>query len=90
MNLIKTTAALAAALTVMSCSQKAANTAEDGYIGPANLTIQDGKMTPEVLLSLGRLSDAQLSPERPLLPTQAEPEPHRITTLQTISAASEQ
>lgn len=63
MNLIKTTAALAAALTVMSCSQKAANTAEDGYIGPANLTIQDGKMTPEVLLSLGRLSDAQLSPD---------------------------
>ncbi len=39
-----------------------------GYIGPAqeevaDLTIVDGKMTPEVLLAFGRLSDPQLSPD---------------------------
>ena len=35
---------------------------QQGYIGPSNLQIQDGHMTPEVLLSLGRISDPQLSP----------------------------
>ncbi|MCI1785008.1 MAG: prolyl oligopeptidase family serine peptidase [Bacteroidales bacterium] len=35
----------------------------DGYIGPSDISISDGKMTPEVLLSLGRLSDPQLSPD---------------------------
>ena len=34
-----------------------------GYIAPQNVEIVDGKMTPEVLLSLGRLSDPQLSPD---------------------------
>ncbi|MCQ2177962.1 MAG: S9 family peptidase [Bacteroidales bacterium] len=32
-------------------------------IGPSEIRIEDGKMTPEVLLSLGRLSDPQLSPD---------------------------
>ena len=33
------------------------------YIGPSDIRVEDGKMTPEVLLSLGRLSDPQLSPD---------------------------
>lgn len=63
MNPLKTIAAIGAALMIMSCSQKAAEEAGASYIGPANLSIPDGKMTPEVLLSLGRLSDPQLSPD---------------------------
>lgn len=33
------------------------------YIGKSEIKIEDGVMTPEVLLSFGRLSDAQLSPD---------------------------
>ncbi|MBR1871799.1 MAG: S9 family peptidase [Bacteroidales bacterium] len=33
------------------------------YIGPSSIVPVDGQMTPEVLLSLGRLSDPQLSPD---------------------------
>ncbi|MBQ1841593.1 MAG: S9 family peptidase [Bacteroidales bacterium] len=36
---------------------------QQGYIGPSEITVQDGKMSPEVLLSLGRLSDPRLSPD---------------------------
>ena len=36
---------------------------QKGYIGPANPEIEGGVMTPEVLLSLGRLSDPRLSPD---------------------------
>ena len=36
---------------------------QKGYIGPSDIRIEDGRMTPEVLLSLGRLSDPQLSPD---------------------------
>ena len=36
---------------------------QKGYIGPSEIEITDGRMTPEVLLSLGRLSDPQLSPD---------------------------
>ena len=46
--------------TMISCnSQKPA----EGYIGPSDIQIADGRMTPEVLLSLGRLSDPQISPD---------------------------
>ncbi|MBQ2108605.1 MAG: peptidase S9, partial [Bacteroidales bacterium] len=34
-----------------------------GYIGPSDIKVEDGRMTPEVMLSLGRLSDPQLSPD---------------------------
>ncbi|MCQ2186152.1 MAG: S9 family peptidase [Bacteroidales bacterium] len=37
------------------------------YIGASELTVKDGIMTPEVLLSLGRLGDAQLSPDGKLI-----------------------
>ena len=46
-------------LTFMRCSQEP----DGGYIAPAELSVADGKMTPELLLSLGRLSDPQLSPD---------------------------
>ena len=56
-----TLAALAAiaSLTFMRCSEPE----NAGYIGPAEISVPDGRMTPEVLLSLGRLSDPQLSPD---------------------------
>ena len=54
----------AALLTMIGCTKTKVND-QEGYIGPSdnNVTIQDGKMTPEVLLSLGRLSDPQMSPD---------------------------
>jgi len=36
---------------------------EEGYIAPSDIQISDGVMTPEVMLSFGRISDPQLSPE---------------------------
>ena len=33
------------------------------YVGPSEIAVENGRMTPEVLLSLGRLSDPQLSPD---------------------------
>ncbi len=36
---------------------------EEGYAGRPEVKIEDGKMTPEVLLSFGRLSDPQVSPD---------------------------
>lgn len=35
----------------------------EGYIGKNEIVITDGKMTPEALLALGRLSDPQISPD---------------------------
>ena len=48
------------ALMMMNC--KSEETAAD-YIGPSEIEITDGKMTPESLLAFGRLSDPQLSPD---------------------------
>ena len=45
---------------LMSCTEKQN---ESGYVGPSEIQIADGVMTPETLLSLGRLSDPQLSPD---------------------------
>ena len=39
------------------------NKNEAGYIGPSDIQIEDGVMTPEALLAMGRLGDAQLSPD---------------------------
>ena len=53
-------AAFAIAMTnFTNCSDKEAA----GYIGQSDIAVEDGKMTPEVMLSLGRLSDPQLSPD---------------------------
>lgn len=47
-------------MTIMSCSKT-----EEGpsYIGPNEIQIQDGRMTSEVMVTMGRLSDPQLSPD---------------------------
>lgn len=52
--------AAACLLSTMNCSNKQD---ESGYIGPSDITVSDGVMTPEVLLSFGRISDAQISPD---------------------------
>jgi len=51
-----------AALALVACSNNEMKP-QKGYIGPSSLEISDGHMTPEVLLSLGRLGDPQLSPD---------------------------
>ena len=61
---MKTTAKAAAAaiiLTMIGCTR----TKEEGgtFIGPSDIRIENGTMTPEVLLSMGRISDPQLSPD---------------------------
>jgi len=48
-------------LCIMSCEKKVEN--DPAYIGRSEIQVADGKMTPEVLLALGRLSDPQLSPD---------------------------
>ena len=55
--------ALSAAMVVVAGCNDGAMKEKEGYIGPATPEIVDGHMTPEVLLSLGRLSDPQLSPD---------------------------
>ena len=57
-----TLAILAAMCAAIACKQNQMKP-QKGYIGPSNIEITDGHMTPEVLLSLGRLSDPQLSPD---------------------------
>ena len=36
---------------------------DEGYIGRSSMIVEDGKMSPEVLLAFGRLSDPQVSPD---------------------------
>ena len=51
-----------AAFSLLACKNELMKP-QQGYIGPSDLKVEDGRMTPEVLLSLGRLSDPQLSPD---------------------------
>ncbi|MBO4476417.1 MAG: S9 family peptidase [Bacteroidales bacterium] len=53
-----------AALLIMSCTKTDEGS---GYIGPGDPKIDNGRMTPETLLALGRLSDPQLSPDGTLI-----------------------
>ena len=46
-------------IMAISCAQKE----DSGYVGPSDIRIEDGVMTAETLLALGRLSDPQLSPD---------------------------
>ena len=57
-------AGLMAIALVMSCNQENNDAA---YIGPAEVTVDGGVLSPEVLLSLGRLSDPQISPDGSLI-----------------------
>lgn len=50
------------ALTCLTMAISCAQTEDSGYIGRSEIRIEDGVMTPETLLALGRLSDPQLSP----------------------------
>ena len=53
----------ATVLALIACTGKNEMKPQEGYIGPSALKVEDGHMTPELLLSLGRLSDPQLSPD---------------------------
>ena len=62
---MKTTGFAIAAVTlmmIMGCSQKKAENSA-AFIGPSDIQVVEGAMTPETLLSFGRLSDPQLSPD---------------------------
>lgn len=60
----KTGLALAAAvMTLMACNKEE----KGGYIGPQAVSIENGVMTPETLLALGRISEPQLSPDGTLI-----------------------
>ncbi len=52
----------AVTLAIMSLTNCSSNKEEKGYIARSDIKIENGHMSPEVLLSLGRLSDPQLSP----------------------------
>ncbi len=56
-----TLASIALIFTIMGCNKQ--DTSGPAFIGPSDIRIENGKMTPEVLLSLGRLGDPQLSPD---------------------------
>ncbi len=62
MNLKSLILGASALAAVVSCNNSEMKP-QKGYIGPSSLEIADGHMTPEVLLSLGRLTDPQLSPD---------------------------
>ena len=64
MNMKTTGFAIAAAtlMMIMGCSQKKAENSA-AFIGPSDIQVVEGAMTPETLLSFGRLSDPQLSPD---------------------------
>ena len=52
-----------AAGTVLFMKKDNVKIDSNGYIGRSSISVTDGRMTPEALLSLGRLSDPQVSPD---------------------------
>jgi len=54
---------VAVSFTVNDMVHSKSSLNEEGYIGKSEIAINDGHMSPEVLLSLGRLSDPQVSPD---------------------------
>ncbi len=51
---------LGCALALMACRNENEGS---GYIGPSDISVKGGLLTPEIMLNLGRLSDPQLSPD---------------------------
>ena len=51
------------AFGVITLMKKAQTTQEEGFIGKSSIVVENGDMTPEVLLAFGRLSDPQVSPD---------------------------
>ena len=82
----KSILALLGLTILMSCATKQNESA--GYIGPSDITITDGVMTPAVLLSLGRLSDPQLSPDGPRSSTASVTLPSRTTAVVGTSSSA--
>ena len=53
----------ALATGVITLMKKSQTTQEEGFFGKSDIVVENGHMTPEVLLALGRLSDPQRSPD---------------------------
>ena len=49
-------------MTIIGCTRKAPEST-GAYIGSSEIQAENGVMTPEIMLSFGRLSDPQLSPD---------------------------
>ena len=62
MNTKMVALAAVAAMTLAGCTEKEADE-KSAFIGSSDIQVEDGAMSPEVLLSLGRLSDPTLSPD---------------------------
>ena len=56
--------ALAAALVGCSNNARIDESNDPNYIGRNQMTITDGKISPEVLMAFGRLGDVQVSPDQ--------------------------
>ena len=54
---------VALAVGVITLMKKSQTTQEEGFIGKSGIVVEDGHMTPEVLLAFGRLSNPQVSPD---------------------------
>ena len=53
---------IAAGILIVMTREKT-ELSSDGYIGKSDIVIKDNKMSPEVLLAFGRMSDPQVSPD---------------------------
>ena len=53
----------ALATGVITLMKKSQTTQKGDFIGKSDIVVENGHMTPEVLLALGRLSDPQMSPD---------------------------
>jgi dipeptidyl aminopeptidase/acylaminoacyl peptidase len=53
----------ALAVGVITLMKKSHKTQEEGFVGTSEIVVENGHMTPEVLLAFGRLSDPQVSPD---------------------------
>ena len=62
-RIVAGTLILASVITGVFCFMKKETFNTDGFIPRSEIVIEDGKMTPEVLLAFGRLSDPQISPD---------------------------
>ena len=56
--------ALAAALVGCSNNARIDESNDPNYIGRHQMTITDGRVSPEVLMAFGRLGDIQVSPDQ--------------------------
>lgn len=60
----KSIMALALSATMLACNSKNELEKESTIISKSTIKVENGTMTPEVLYSFGRLSDAQVSPDK--------------------------